>query len=123
MARLFALFIRRPFICLRTRKKSWRDTTAAFWRASGVLIVLDNAGSEAQLRPLLTVPPPVGFLITSRHVQAPRQSGESVPLDGLLPEEAFTLLRRIMGTRGTRDELLALVKLCCRLPSGAAGRR
>lgn len=92
---------------------------AAFYRGilagKRVLIVLDNAGSEVQLRPLLTVPSPVGFLITSRHVQA-LDNVESILLEGLAPEESFSLLRRIMGTRGTQDELLALVKLCCRLP-------
>jgi len=92
---------------------------AGFYRSvladKRVLIVLDNAGSEAQLRPLLTAPPSVGFLITSRHVQA-LDGVESILLDGLSPEESFSFLQRIMGARGTRDELFALVQLCCRLP-------
>ena len=92
---------------------------AGFYRSvlagKRVLIVLDNAGSEAQLRPLLTAPSSVGFLITSRHVQS-LDNVESILLDGLSPEESFSLLRSILGARGTRDELLTLTKLCCRLP-------
>ncbi|MGH7173850.1 MAG: NB-ARC domain-containing protein [Gemmataceae bacterium] len=79
------------------------------------LILLDNAANEAQLRPLLTVPLPVRFLITSRHAQA-LDGVESIHIEGLSPEEAFSLLRRIMGPRGTRHELQELVRLCVQLP-------
>ena len=79
------------------------------------LILLDNAANEAQLRPLLTAPLPVRFLITCRHVQA-LDGVESIHVEGLPPEEAFSLLRRIMGHRGTRRELQELVRLCAGLP-------
>jgi NB-ARC domain len=79
------------------------------------LILLDNAANEAQLRPLLTAPLPVRFLITCRHVQF-LDGVESIQVEGLPPEEAFSLLRRIMGPRGTRNELQELVGLCVRLP-------
>jgi hypothetical protein len=79
------------------------------------LILLDNAADEAQLRPLLAVPLPVRFLISSRHAQA-LDGVESIHIEGLPPEEAFSLLRRIMGPRGTRNELRELVRLCVQLP-------
>jgi transcriptional regulator with XRE-family HTH domain len=92
---------------------------AGFYRSvlagKRALIVLDNAADEAQLRPLLTVPGPVGFLITCRHAQA-LDGVESVLLEGLTQQEAFSLLRGITGARGTREELQAIVELCCRLP-------
>jgi hypothetical protein len=79
------------------------------------LIILDNAGTEDQLRSLMTVPPPVALLITSRHALA-LDSVESIPLDALTPEEAYLLLRGIMGSRGARYELVAIAELCCQLP-------
>src|SRR5262249_30632807 len=80
-----------------------------------VLIVLDNAGSEAQLRPLLTVPPPVGFLITSRRALA-LDGVAFIQLDGLPADEAYALLRRISGPRGSRPELMNINRLCEGLP-------
>ena len=79
------------------------------------LILLDNAATEAQLRPLLSAPRPVRFLITSRHVQA-LDGVESIHVEGLPPEEAFSLLRRILGHRGTRHELQEIARLCAQLP-------
>jgi hypothetical protein len=79
------------------------------------LIVLDNASNEAQVRPLLNAALPVRFLITSRHALA-LDGVEPIHVEGLPPEEAFSLLRRIMGHRGTRLELQELVRLCARLP-------
>jgi hypothetical protein len=79
------------------------------------LIILDNAASANQLRPLLSVPPPVGFLITSRNSLA-LEGVETIPLEALSPDEAYSFLRRIMGPRGTHHELLEISELCCRLP-------
>jgi len=79
------------------------------------LIVLDNAGSEAQLRPLLTASPPVRFLITSRRAQA-LDNVESIQVDVLPLAEAFDLLRGITGTKGTKAELLTIAGLCGFLP-------
>jgi hypothetical protein len=80
------------------------------------LILLDNAASELQVRNLITVPPPVAFLLTSRIALA-LDGVESVPLGGLSPEEAFALLRGIVWPgRGTDDELHDVIRLCDHLP-------
>jgi transcriptional regulator with XRE-family HTH domain len=79
------------------------------------LILLDNAANEAQLRPLLTAPLPVRFLITSRHALF-LDGVDPIHVEGLPPEEALSLLRRILGPRGTRLELQTLAELCVRLP-------
>ncbi len=41
---------------------------------------------------------------------------ESIHVEGLPPEEAFSLLRRILGHRGTRHELQEIARLCAELP-------
>jgi predicted ATPase len=79
------------------------------------LILLDNAAGEAQVKALVTVSPPVGIIITSRNALA-LEGVASIRLDVLPADEARTLLRRIVGTKGTDDELRAVATLCGRLP-------
>jgi len=81
------------------------------------LIVLDNAKSEAQVRTLLTAPPPVAFLITSRNSQA--LDGVSAVEVGMMPsDEAYSLLRSIIAAKGSREELATIADLCGQLPLG-----
>jgi tetratricopeptide (TPR) repeat protein/transcriptional regulator with XRE-family HTH domain len=79
------------------------------------LVLLDNAKDEAQVRGLVSVPPPVAFVITSRNALA-LDCLDAIRLDVLPPDEAFTLLRSIVNAKGTDDELRAVVKLCGFLP-------
>jgi hypothetical protein len=79
------------------------------------LIVLDNARDEEQVQHLVTVPPPVGFIVTSRTTLA-LDGVESVRLDVLPPEEALALLSGIVKGKGTNDELRKVAELCGRLP-------
>src|SRR5262249_31158837 len=79
------------------------------------LIVLDNAKDEEQVQHLVTAPPPVGFVVTSRNALG-LDGVESIPLDVLSMDEALKLLRGIVGEKGTDDELLAITELCGRLP-------
>ncbi len=79
------------------------------------LILLDNAYDEAQVRPLLSVPPPVRFIITSRNALG-LDDVESVPLDLFSPKEAEAFLRSIVGEKGTAEELDAVANLCGWLP-------
>lgn len=79
------------------------------------IILLDNAKDEAQVKGLLTAAPPVAFVVTSRHALA-LECVESVRVDVLPPDEALTLLRHILPTKGTDDELRTVAELCGRLP-------
>jgi transcriptional regulator with XRE-family HTH domain len=83
-----------------------------------VLVVLDNAASERQVRPLLPGSPTCAVLVTSR----PRLVGLSahtVQLDVLDPAAALALLARIAGPERVAAEPAAaeaLLGLCGHLP-------
>ncbi len=81
------------------------------------LIVLDNAADEPQVKELISAPPPVGFIITSRKTLA-LDGVALVQIDVLSPEKSLELLRGIVGTRGTDAELRAVAELCGFLPLG-----
>ncbi len=80
-----------------------------------VLILLDNARDEGQVQHLVTVSPPVGFVVTSRNALA-LDGVESVSLGVLSPTEALGLLRGIVKGKGADDELRAVAGLCGYLP-------
>lgn len=87
-----------------------------------VLIVIDNAASAAQVRPLLPASPTCMTIVTSRS----RLSGlvvaegaEPVVVDVLTPAESLEMLRRVIGAERIRAEAAAadrLVRRCGRLP-------
>jgi len=80
-----------------------------------VLIVLDNAGDAAQVRPLVP-PPSCGLLVTSRQRLALPEL-RLFNLDTLTEEEARAVLVRVMGEgRASEEELTALAELCGQLP-------
>jgi hypothetical protein len=62
-----------------------------------LLVVLDNAGSEAQVRPLLPGSPSCGVLVTSRGRLTGLEGARLVDLDILSPEAAVELLARVAG--------------------------
>ena len=78
------------------------------------LILLDNAGGEAQVKNLVTGDKN-GFIITSRNALA-LDGVVSVRVDVLSPDKSLELLRRIVGTKGTDDELRTVASLCDHLP-------
>ena len=86
-----------------------------------LLILLDNAASEEQVRPLLPGSPPVMVLVTSRTALpglVARDGARRLDLD-LLPEgDAVALLRALIGDRVDADPEAAstLASLCARLP-------
>jgi tetratricopeptide (TPR) repeat protein len=80
-----------------------------------VLIVLDDARDEAQVKELLTAGPPTGFLITSRKTLRLRNVN-SIPLDVLSLDDAVGLLQGIVDGSVEKDQLALLVDLCGRLP-------
>jgi DNA-binding SARP family transcriptional activator/tetratricopeptide (TPR) repeat protein len=83
-----------------------------------VLIVLDNAASEAQVRPLLPGLPGCAVIVTSRR-RLPDIPGASVwELGTLSDAEARTLLDRIVPDGRVRDDPLAaeILAICGGLP-------
>ncbi|WP_256804883.1 BTAD domain-containing putative transcriptional regulator [Frankia sp. ACN10a] len=92
-----------------------------------VLIILDNAAGEAQLRPLMPTSPGCAVLITSRS----RLHGLTVPywmVDVLIPSDAVELLAKVVGAARVDAEPEAardIVGLCGYLPLAIqiAGRK
>ncbi|MEW1840269.1 helix-turn-helix domain-containing protein [Nonomuraea angiospora] len=84
-----------------------------------VLIVLDNAASEEQVRPLLPAGGAGKALVTSRRLLAGLEGVRRLGLGPLPPPEATELLTGILKDRGASDEGSAvrqLAQLCGGLP-------
>ena len=86
-----------------------------------MLIVLDNAGSVEQVRPLLPGTPGCAVVVTSRDTLAglvARHGATRLDLDLLPLPEAVGLLRDLIGARVGDDPAAAaeLAGQCCRLP-------
>jgi DNA-binding SARP family transcriptional activator len=86
-----------------------------------ILVVLDNAGSAEQVRPLIPGTPDSIVLVTSRDALAglvARDGATRLDLDVLQPEEAVALLRTLIGARVDAEPEAAaeLADQCCRLP-------
>ncbi|MCR3749473.1 DNA-binding transcriptional activator of the SARP family [Lentzea californiensis] len=92
------------------------DARAARWRAEmahrKALVVLDNAGSTAQVRPLL---PGTGLvLVTSRRRLVDLDAARTISLDVLSEEDSLNLLASIAGRRD--EDCREVVRLCGYLP-------
>jgi DNA-binding SARP family transcriptional activator len=87
-----------------------------------VLLLLDNAASADQVRPLLPGSPGCAVVITSRDRLGGLVAGEGaapVPLDRLPPDEATDLLARVLGPdriNAEADAAAELARLCGYLP-------
>jgi tetratricopeptide (TPR) repeat protein len=86
-----------------------------------LLIMLDNAGSVEQVRPLLPGSPGCVVLVTSRDSLAglvARDGARRLDLDLLPDHDALDLLRRLIGARVDAEPAAAarLVEQCARLP-------
>jgi DNA-binding SARP family transcriptional activator len=100
------------------------DARAALYRTrlagKATLIVLDNAATEAQVRPLLPGTPGCLVLVTSRARLAGLADAQPLSLDVLPPDDALTLFLRAAGTRRLADQpsqvLAEIVRLCGHLP-------
>ena len=98
------------------------DERAAQWRsalaARRSLLVLDNAATADQVRPLL---PGTGgnlVLVTSRRRLTGLEAATPLSLEVLSPTEAAALFGRILGPRADAepDAVAQVVRLCGRLP-------
>jgi tetratricopeptide (TPR) repeat protein/transcriptional regulator with XRE-family HTH domain len=101
------------------------DERAARYRSllagKKLLIVLDNAGSVEQVRPLLPGSPSCAVVVTSRDSLAglvARHGATRLELDLLPAAEAVSLLQALIGQRAKDDPGAAemLARQCCRLP-------
>jgi DNA-binding SARP family transcriptional activator/tetratricopeptide (TPR) repeat protein len=101
------------------------DERAARYRSllagKRMLIIVDNAGSAGQVRPLLPGAPACTVVVTSRDALAglvARDGAARLDLDVLPLDEAVALLRTLIGARVDADPVVAaeLAELCCRLP-------
>ena len=99
------------------------DERAALYRTTlagkRMLLVLDNAASEAQVRPLVPGSAGCAVLVTSRRYLSGLEGAVSLSLDILEPRDAIDLFGRIVGADRIAGEAAAVVdvvKLCGLLP-------
>jgi DNA-binding SARP family transcriptional activator len=84
-----------------------------------VLVVLDNAASEAQLRPLLPASSDCAALVTSRTRLSGLEAAHPLTLDVLEADQAVALLAKLAGSGRVAAEpqaAQAIVRLCGHLP-------
>ncbi|GAB2939003.1 hypothetical protein GCM10027280_29080 [Micromonospora polyrhachis] len=84
-----------------------------------MLVVLDNARSVEQVRPLLPGSRSCFVLVTSRDSLAGlvvRDGAYRIDLDRLTPADATHLVRTLLGNRASTEATVALVDWCARLP-------
>ena len=101
------------------------DERAARYRSlvagKRLLVVLDNAGSADQVRPLLPGASGCAVVVTSRDALGglvARDGATRLDLDALPPDDAVALLRTLIGARADAEPAAAakLAGQCCRLP-------
>jgi tetratricopeptide (TPR) repeat protein/transcriptional regulator with XRE-family HTH domain len=84
-----------------------------------MLVVLDNAAGEAQVRPLLPGSPTCRVLVTSRARLTGLEGAQLLDLDILAPQAAIELLGRVAGpgrVAAEPDAATAIVGYCGHLP-------
>ncbi len=95
------------------------DDRAALYRSRlrgrSLLLVLDNAVSAAQVRPLLPAEPKCRVLITSRSRLSALDDAGHVSLDMLPPAAAVELFTTVTGVPAS-DTVVRVVERCARLP-------
>ena len=99
------------------------DERSALWRAElvtrRVVMVLDNAASAAQVRPLLPGTPGSLTLITSRQRLSDLEATRQISLDVLSAAEGAVLFGRVVGdgrAAAEPEHVAAVVGLCGYLP-------
>ncbi|GAA3458404.1 hypothetical protein GCM10018963_04170 [Saccharothrix longispora] len=102
------------------------DARAALWRSlvyrRRMLLLLDNASSAQQVRPLLPGTPTCRVVITSRSDLAglaTKNGAHRMPLDVMPPDRAADLLREVVGAERIDAEPAAvssLIEYCGHLP-------
>lgn len=98
------------------RVAMWRTRIADRER---ILLLLDNAASTSQIRPLLPGYPGPLVIISSRRRLSALEGAISVPLDAMPDQDALLLFSRVAGSARVAAEpgaARAVVRLCGRLP-------
>ncbi|WP_020014889.1 helix-turn-helix domain-containing protein [Promicromonospora sukumoe] len=106
------------------------DDAAALWRSlladRRILVVLDDAAGEEQVRPVLPATGPSAVIVTARRPLAGLDASLRVELDRLAHDDAVELLRRIIpAAQAPEADLHRLADLCdgCPLALRIAGNR
>jgi tetratricopeptide (TPR) repeat protein len=86
-----------------------------------MLVLLDNAGTAEQVRPLLPGSASCFVIVTSRDTLSglvAREGARRIDLDLLAPADAASLLSTLVGARADEDPagISTLVRYCARLP-------
>ncbi|MFD0408157.1 ATP-binding protein [Kitasatospora sp. NPDC127116] len=111
-----------PTAAIPTDPEAMASTYRSLVADRRMLIVLDNASSAAQVRPLLPGVPGCLVVVTSRHRLSGlgvREGARHLTLEVLAEHDAVELLRAVTADyrRGDDpDELAQLARLCARLP-------
>ncbi|XVV16810.1 helix-turn-helix domain-containing protein [Actinoplanes sp. CA-131856] len=97
------------------------DEAAALWqtlcRDRRLVVVLDNAVSEGQVRPVLPPHGPAVVLVTSRRALSGLEGVRRLRLDALSETDAVALLGAILDDPGaSTDSLRRIAELCVRVP-------
>lgn len=99
------------------------DERSALWRSEiaqrRAIVVLDNANSHEQVRPLLPGHPSSCVLITSRKKLNSLEGVHDLSLDVLSPNEAVSLFQNLVGDRCSNSDIESVQKvvgLCGHLP-------
>ncbi|MFI0485720.1 AfsR/SARP family transcriptional regulator [Actinomadura sp. 9N215] len=99
------------------------DERAALYRSrlagSKILVVLDNAAAEPQVRPLLPGTPSAAVLITSRNALLGLEGAKLLNLDVLSSAQAVELIANIIGEQRVAAELdvaVEIARLCGHVP-------
>jgi tetratricopeptide (TPR) repeat protein len=98
---------------LDDRARLWRDRVTN----KRILLLLDDAASEEQVRPLLPASPSCLVLVTSRHRMAALVEAEPLTLEALPPDDATVLFTWLVPATSTQSQAVAhLVERCGYLP-------
>jgi tetratricopeptide (TPR) repeat protein/transcriptional regulator with XRE-family HTH domain len=100
---------------LEARAAQWRDHVAG----KKILLLLDDAASHEQVRPLLPGTGGSLVLVTSRRRLAALEDAAVISLDTLAPQEAAALLTRLAGRPGLQPgdgAVSEITRLCGYLP-------
>jgi DNA-binding SARP family transcriptional activator/Tfp pilus assembly protein PilF len=121
-ASVLASFLRALGVTGQAVPRSMQDRVAMFRSLTAgrrLLIVLDNAASESQVRPLLPASASCAVIITSRARMTGLVGAQLVNLDVLDDDRAMDLLGMIIGpgrVSAETDDARLLVSLCGGLP-------